>query len=219
MTTINGNAGPTPLTVTDYPSTSPTSSTSVDQASLLQPPENALLFSGDPGAMVAALTVMAGKEQSAGARADRRNAEIAQESAEQSKLSHMKDAADARLEAGIWSGAGQIGAGLAEGAEAGCTSSGNSAVTNQRVHAATSAEADGAKGGTQIVSSCFKHEADIADMQSAADDMKIGQAKRHYDDAADNVKDSRKLLSDAIDFYREYSSSKAQTELAAIHRA
>ncbi len=223
MTTIQGPTTPVTLTATAFSSSdSSPARGALEQASLLQPPENQLLFTGDLSEMIAALGVMAGKAEKKAIHADRLTAAKTQEAAEASKLSHMKDAAEARLQAGVWSGAGQAAAGVVEGVGAGCTNTSGSEIAkaqNQRVQGFSSLGADGLKGGTTIVSAFDKHDGDMADIGAAADDMKITQAKRAYDEATDGCKEAYKVVTDAIVFYREYSSTKAQTEQAAIHKA
>jgi len=43
--------------------------------------------------------------------------------------------------------------------------------------------------------------------------------KQVADDAHDTERDAKALLDKAIEFYKEYSDTKSQTMMAAIHRA
>jgi hypothetical protein len=179
---------------------------------VLEAPATELLSSGDAGATLAALMVLSGHSQDKLARASRDAAEKAEDAAFSRKIDDMKSAADARFAAGIADGIGKLGgaACAAEGARFDADSGA------ARTWGATGKESE-AVGG--LVSAGFKWQADRTEAKVAQDDREVTAAKRNWESSDGNVKDARKVMTDAIEFLKEYSSTKSQMQQASIHRA
>jgi hypothetical protein len=222
----------------------------------LLPGVNDLLLSGDPGAMMAALTMQSAHDEAKAARQQRQQAEVAQEAAEHAEIQDIRDKATLQLVQGVVSGvldaaqgACQLAAGLndahgaSEKAEASAEQTDleksgahyseehQDALThsikslNEGAASSTAASAkwngvgSAAGAAKTMVGGAFNFaiankEADEKMHASTADTF-----KRIADDAHDDEKDAKDLLSKALDFYKEYVDTKNQTALAATHRA
>jgi hypothetical protein len=96
----------------------------------------------------------------------------------------------------------------------------NTGVGDSKVAAAWWRGGGAAAGATRSVTDGLFNGA-ISDKDA---DVKMHEAsattfKQFADDAHDYEKDAKDLLSRALDFYKEYVDTKAQTAMAALHRA
>jgi hypothetical protein len=165
---------------------------------LLPDPARVLEESGDPGAQIAALAIQTGSSQRRVARdiRDTEEANEAREEAAQVKAIHDK-ATSMRTQAsfdGVMVCAEQASGGDKE-------------------------TATWFKGIQTVGDGLFKadqtdHDADAVAHASAAEHYKLGA--RNADDCK---KDAGDYIKAALDFYREYVSTQAQTQSAALHRA
>jgi outer membrane murein-binding lipoprotein Lpp len=179
---------------------------------LPDPTLTSLLASGDPGAMVAALCVKSGQseedcehkieETQTQIQEHEQAAEIAQM---HEKANDMRSAALAGAIAGCAGGLLTAGAGgLPDGAAGKATllASGKVIETAQEY-----IKANAAAHGEDLDADITQHK----DNAEAA-----GTAASH---AYDGARDAKKLLDAAIDFFREYSSSKEQSQAAALYKS
>jgi hypothetical protein len=83
-------------------------------AAPVMPEANELLFSGDPGAMLAALTMVTAKNEEKVSRQGRDEALDAQEKSERAEIQDLHDKANLQRAQGFFDGAMQIGKGLCD---------------------------------------------------------------------------------------------------------
>jgi len=236
----------------------------------LLPGVQSLLCSGDPGAMLAALTMQTAHDEAKQNRIDRDCWTKAEESEESNEIQALREKADLTRAQGIVGGALQVAqAGFSFGssmkglaadkladsaAEASAdgkserdmvSNFGDGVNQEQRAtmtNYAESREADARmltveSKGVQQTATYFKGTADLAgacktlsdglfggaitdkDTDSKAHDIAAQAFKKMADDAHDDEKDSKDLMSKALDFYKEYVDAKNQTAMAATHRA
>lgn len=209
------------------------------------PGVNALYTSGDPGAMLAALTMLCAHAQSQNARSQRDAAMKLEASTEAAEIQDMRDKANLQRLEGIVDGAcdvAQAGADMAQGMKA-------LDATEDRLRADTMDGSTHAKGTTEsnaLRTDAAKAENAAVGWKSSGEavaglksvlhgefdgamtdkdaDAKVHEAsaqafKEIADDAHDNEKDAKDLLNKALDFFKEYTDTKNQTALAASHRA
>jgi len=205
-----------------------------------------LVCSGDPGAMLAALTMQAADSEHDVSRKTRDAAMAAQEKADRAAVQDLHDKATLQRFQGLVDGALQIGQGAFD-LGAGL----NEASAASQQADATAKEADAKENGVKqsaasLNAGATKSKADAAwdhfgatafgAAKSVADglfsgaitdkdaDEKMHEAssatfKRIADDAHDNENDAKALFNKAVDFYKEYVETKNQTAMAATHRA
>jgi len=227
------------------------------------PELNQLACSGDPGAMLAALTMQAAKSEREVSRAQRDNAEKMQEADEAKEIQDLHDKADLVRIQGFVDGFTQIGSaalnlgsGLADAHAAGDQANAEDVqnkldaekagmtpnevqdhqvgfqqqqtqITNLKQDAA-SCKADsswqrfGAEGlgaGQKVADGLFQGAITDKDTDAKVHDMAAQAAKRMVDDARSDEGDAKQLMEKALEFYKEYSETRAQTMMAATHRA
>jgi hypothetical protein len=224
----------------DLPSVGTPTPETGDPAPDILPSVNALRVSGDPGAMLAALTMQSAHEQEETARAQRDDAMKAQASDDKAQIQDLHQKADLQRVQGIVDGACDVadaamdmaqGAKTAEATkdqiDADSYTKGSQQNTADRLAAAKADQAaSGWKSGTEAMNGlkAMMHgefDAEITDKDADAkqQDISAQAFKQMADDAHDNVKDAQELLNKALDFYKEYTDTKNQTLLAASHRA
>jgi hypothetical protein len=179
---------------------------------LLPDPVAEIAFSGDPGAMVAALVVKSAKGERDVARQTQDAEERIQDREEEEQVQAMHDKASMLREQAIASGVCEMASGAA---------SLTAATYSPQSREARGWEAGGrlAKAYGDITDNLGRAAAADQDATIAAHEHAAGHARRAVDEATDDVKDARKLLETAIEFYREYSSAQDQAKAAAIHRS
>ncbi len=190
----------------------------------VMPEVSALQFSGDPGAMLAALTMATAKSEGDVARQQRDDAMSAQDKSEALEIHDMRDKANLQRVQGVVDGALQITAGLCdlgkginEAKEVGAT---GSDLKDDKLRAAWLGGGSAAcKAGQSVADGLFNGAITDKDADAKMHAASADAFKRMADDAHDNEKDAKELLTKALDFYKEYVDTKNQTTLAATHRA
>ncbi|HEY1955205.1 MAG TPA: hypothetical protein VGH28_06320 [Polyangiaceae bacterium] len=236
----------------------------------LLPGVSQLACSGDPGAMLAALTMQTAHSEEKVSRMQRDACERAEENDEAAEIKDLREKADLTRLQGIVGGALQL---TQAAMQFGSSMKSLSADNLKQDAADASADAKGeradaqnfAKGlndgqagamedyakqcdgqaaalthqanGVQATASWYSGGASLAGATKTLADGLFGgaitdkdtDAKQHdiaaqsfkqmADDAHDDEKDAKDLLSKALDFYKEYVDTKNQTTMAAIHRA
>ncbi|HEY8041391.1 MAG TPA: hypothetical protein VIF15_16410 [Polyangiaceae bacterium] len=191
-------------TIPLVPPTPASTSTTVPDAGPppLPDPLDALALSGDPGAELAALAVESGQAQRRSARAARDACEAAEVHEQDAEIAAMRQKADDLRVEGLIEGAGMAAQGV--GAVGGDATKGVGLM---------------AGGAAKVVAT--GRGADAAN--DDADATLHKNAAAHAKDAADAMHDTWKEGADyvkaALDFYREYTSTQAQSRSAALHRA
>jgi len=172
---------------------------------------NMLTSSGDIGAEMAALAVQSGQEQKDVARASRDADEAAEEHEEDQEVQAMRQKADdIRSEAlldGIGTaaeGIGMIGAGFSSTPQVGERWQGGGKLVAAGMHIG-----GGDKGAHEAAD-----DATAAQHAAAAD-----HAKSAAEDMHDAARDASDYVKTAVEFYRDYVSTEAETRAAALHRA
>jgi hypothetical protein len=181
-----------------------------------------LLASGDPGAEMAALAVEEGNHE----RTFETHARDAYEQAEaheddQEVAAMRQKAEDIRTDAmkegfGMMAGGAFDIAGGIETANVGST---------QASQQGAAGEGAALRGGGEVVKGLATTWAAGDKAAQATDDANAAQHKAHADlakDAAEDLHDAAKDAGDyvkaALDFYRDYVSTQAQTQGAALHK-
>jgi hypothetical protein len=177
--------------------------------SLLPPPMQALVTSGDLGAQIAGLLAQIGHEQKKAAHAAREAAEAAQRAAEERELQAMRNRADAKLAAGVAGGVMEVASGLVLGS--GASGSGRELA---------------AQCGSKAIDGMSKAEvalinlgADEADEKAKVASNAVSREKSSVDDARTAEKDAKDTINKALDLYKEYQGAKADAQRAAFLKA
>lgn len=233
------------LSVGDTSNVSQPASTPTQDTPDLMPGVNQLMCSGDPGAIMAALTMQTAHDQEQVSRTQRDQAERAQEGAERAEIADLHAKADLMRAQGIADGVceiAQAGMDFASGVKGLDATSDKLKAdnmdkdlhpkgtneSNELRDAGNHAEcaANGWKSGGEamggvksIVHGFFDAEITNKDADSKEHDMQAQAFKQMADDAHDAENDAKSLLDKALDFYKEYVDTKNQTTMAAIHRA
>lgn len=206
------------------------SATAIESPSLLKSVD-AMVSSGDPGAAIAALAIKAGRDQREVTRAQRDAEDKAEVAATDRQVASMHHKADMILAAGIAQGASEMASGAMTMGSAACQYRSDteklSNTTSAQQASASDAKAAGLyKGGSQLatatgslVSAYFKSEEAKADADATEAEHEASRAKRATEDLHDDMGDAQKLVEKALDFYKEYKSTKDQTALAASRRS
>ncbi|HSQ66548.1 MAG TPA: hypothetical protein VLM85_25180, partial [Polyangiaceae bacterium] len=74
-------------------------------------------------------------------------------------------------------------------------------------------------GLDKIADGLFQGAITDKDTDAKVHDMAAQAAKRMVDDARSDEGDAKQLMEKALEFYKEYSETRAQTMMAATHRA
>jgi hypothetical protein len=114
MTTIDSSSIRVQSNYTEPTSSEPHESAPVDAPSVMPDALNELQCSGDPGAMLAALTMTMAKEQNETARSQRNQAMAAQEKADDAQIQDMRDKANLQRVQGLVDGAMQLAQGACD---------------------------------------------------------------------------------------------------------
>jgi hypothetical protein len=218
------NASVTVAVNTVSASQSATPPATTENPSALMPEVASLQCSGDPGAMLAALTMMTAKNERETASKQRDAAMSAQEKSEAAEIQDLHDKATLQRWQGAVDGALQIGEGVCDVGkgidEAKQVTDTGADLKNDKVDAAwLGGGSTFCKAAQSISHGLFQgaitdKEADEKIHEASADSY-----KKMAEDAHDDEKDAKDLMSKALDFYKEYTDTKNQTAMAAIHRA
>jgi hypothetical protein len=175
----------------------PTSGTT---SSMLPDPMSALLSSGDPGAMVAALVAKSGQAQRAVRDQVRRSEDAVQDAAEKSQVANMRAQAKAMENSAVMMGVMTMASGACAAA--------------------------GSKPGADIMDGIGKsvagfYDAEVKSLEARAteDEHRAARAERNVKNADEGIDDANRLIDKALEFYKEYTSGKNQAVQAATHRA
>lgn len=214
----------------------------VDTLPPTDPRLDTLLATDDPGAAMAGLLLVAGKQRRDSARISRDASYAAEEAAQQEEVGHMRSSANIAFASGLAQGAMQ----LASAAD----SAGNAYLTSQagdlkneasRAHSegnfgseyyltqqsnraglqAGLLDASGkGAGATGTLAGAFgKLATDAEDREAKAAANKATAMKRSADGASEDVRDAEASLKKALDLYKEWQATKNACLSAAIHRA
>jgi hypothetical protein len=185
-------------------------------ASLLPDPNDALALSSDPVAALAELAVKTGNTERDTASKARAAEQQVEKTQDDLQVQAMRDKADDIRTSGMVEGIGMMaGAGLSMAAAGNVLPNGQMSADGRRLDAAS--KFTGAL--TEIRSSASKANEAMDDANAAAHKAGADQAKSAADDAHDGKKDAGDFISAALDFYREYTSSKSAERNAALHRS
>jgi hypothetical protein len=199
----------TPSTVTDTPSSSSPAAAAPTTSSLL--PEPSPMLGADMGAEIAALALKTGQlQQDINTKAAETQDSI-QDAADAAQVSTMHDEAST-MRAGAWeSGLFQIGAGVSSLASAGVSSSGATGSAN--------AISQAMQSGSTLAGGLNKAAETDSEALATAQKALADAAQRSGSAARDGQKNASDFVQAAIDFYREYQSTKAEAQAAALHGA
>lgn len=187
--------------------------------SLLPEPEAAL---ANVGQLVAELAIESAFARRKGTRDARSIAERAMEGAQRAELAALQRAADERYAAAKVEAWTQIGAGGLVSASAGCSVAGNSArncLLAQSDLAVREGLAPILKGIGGLHSSGLKNNADAAEQAATAARYAASSLGKLIEQAVDDEKSTQESVRKALDFLREYESTRSQSQAAALHRA
>ncbi len=183
-----------------------------DVTPLLQnPEETALTCSGDLGAAIAAMLLIASKNQRAAAREAKEAALASEVAAHRSRIDNMEKAAEKRFVGGMTSGFTTIGAGGMTLAGGTC-----SEMSNQKKFEGGGKAGDGAG---KVAEAFFARDASEADRAAETDEQAAKQAGRTIERAIDDAKDANDLLRRAMEHYKEFLTAKEDAKRAALFRA
>ncbi len=155
-------------------------------------------FIGDPGAEIAALAVEQGSAERTTARAARAAEEELEEHEDAAAVQAMHDKASS-MRTQAWFDAG------ATCAKASCDQD----KTDTELVAAGQKLGDGLFAAGQVND----------DANAKAHEAAAAGAKDGAQDDTEAIGDASEYIKAALDYYREYASTQAQTSTAAIHRA
>jgi len=185
---------------------------------LLLPSPVETMMSGDMGADIAALAVKSGQvERELDTKATETEDTI-QDEADQAQVATMHDEATT-MRSGAWeSGLMQVGAGACEIGAAGFSSA-KAGAPPPKIVGILKGFADGLNGGGTIAGGLSKAAATDTEALATAQKAIADSAQRSGQTARDAQKADSDFVQAAIDFYREYQSTKAQAQAAALHGA
>jgi hypothetical protein len=103
--------------------------------------------------------------------------------------------------------------------EASITALGAGAASDQRTATYLTGTSAAFNAGKSVADGLFGGATTDKDADAKAHDVAANTFKQMGDDAHDAENDAKDLMNKAMDFYKEYLDTKAQTAMAAIHRA
>jgi hypothetical protein len=192
-------------------------------SNMLPTGDQALLdFGGDVGASVAAMMLLHARETREGTSEARAAEERNIEAQEARQVQAMHDQADQIRAAGLWEGTSNIVAGVL-GVGAGAVTLNGETLRSGELVTSAQGRVEYLNGSAKVVvgSGNVFAAIDKADAQNAeADGVAAGNrseaAKRRLADLNDAAKDAQELTRTAIDFYRDATRTKADTDRAAV---
>jgi hypothetical protein len=211
----------TPL---DGPS-SGTSSRAVG-ASALPDPTPPIVPITDLGAELAALIVKSGQTARQQDEQERAADEKAEDKADNAQVAALRQKASDIESEGLVdglstmaSGALQLGSAV-NTAQSSVAPAGSQAAADLKIRAAGFAfQGTLVKGEGDIEGSTYKAAQANDDANATAHSADASRAKRAEDAESDDIKSDRDLISAAVDFYKEYTGTKAQEQAAVAHIA
>jgi hypothetical protein len=169
----------------------------------------------DPGDMLAALAIENGKAERTAAHQERDAEEAAEAQANAAEVQAMHDEASSVRAQGFFDAATAV-AGAVIGvtcAQPACAAAGNKPSPLGIVGGHLS------DGVEKLGDGFWKAAQHDDEASAAADKASAGQHADAAKDASDAAADANAAMSAALDFDRNYASTEAQTQLAALHRA
>jgi hypothetical protein len=192
-------------------------SSSAELGSLLPDPVGVGSFGGDIGAELAALAVKTGQAQEDGARTERDTDEQMEVKEDNAEVADMHAKAGDIRNAGIVDGVGMMAQGAAGiGGASFALQFPGSAKADMAIGEGAGQLLDGA---AKIGSAFYNADGANRDADAAAHRANADQFKTAAEDMHDAQKSGADFVSAALDFYKEYSSSVADANKAAIHAA
>lgn len=179
------------------------------------PPAATLMPDPEPGAdvglIIAKLIIENAFTSRMQARTDRKRATEAMVAAHKRQISHMRDAAEERYTAAkleAWGKIGEGAYGVAGGATmaAGSEGGGKAACSFGQV----------GSGVTSLAAQGHRHGSDELDADAKAAENDAAQRERLIEAADDDAKEAREYTRAAIDFLREFQSTRTKSLSSAI---
>jgi hypothetical protein len=168
-----------------------------------------MLTSGDPGKELAAMVALHARDQKKLSQKIRNAEEKAQEDAEKAEIAAMREETEKKFQAAIVSGFMSMAA----------------ATTSFGAAGTQGADAARWKGGGQLLEAQSKMmvagmdaEAGTAKTAARENEQIASRHKREAEEAGDSERDAQKMLDRALDFYKEYTQAKSDSQRAAIMR-
>jgi len=149
------------------------------------------------------------------ARQDRQHGTEAMVAAQSEQIAHMRAAAEERYAAAKLEAWGKIGDGVF-GVTGGCVTAGGSAPANAGIGSAIGSGGHVFAGGFSLAASSNKHAGDELEADAKAAENHATQLKRQVEGADDDIKEARDHMRAAIDFLREFESTKTKSLSSAI---
>ena len=208
--------------------------------SILRDGMRELMTSGDPGAALAALVVAMGRTERKSDQAMKDRAESLQENEEHAQIDEMQKKATTALVSGVVSSAATAASGAMTAAASFNTIKADrigADVKDMPKDAPTKATLLDQQTSLQNGATKFKEGADLTsatsklttgaldyvasghDIAATAHSHAASHAKSAVEDARDDVQGASKLIDKALEFYKEYKSTKDQTTQIASRRA
>lgn len=170
-----------------------------------------LITNGDPGEEMAAIAVENGETERTLAHQERDTEEAAEARADAAQVQAMHDEASSLRAQGVFDAATSVvGACLAVA----CPPAASGAPTVQGLVAGHLSD-----GVEKLGDGLWKAAQHDDEARATADKADANQHENAAKDAADAAGDANASISAALDFDRNYTSTAAQTQLAALHRA
>jgi hypothetical protein len=174
--------------------------------------------------VIARLTIENAFTERKEAKDERRAADAALAAAERDQIADLREEADQRLSAARTEACGKIAegacgvvGGLCSGGAFGADlHDGASRAKAEGWGSAVSALGKALGGAAGLVASGQRHDADLANATAKGAEMQVTEEKHRYDDADDDIKTAREHARSALDFLREYESTKAKSMEASI---
>ncbi len=188
-------------------------------ATTLLPEPMTVLAGADMAAQITALAVKAGQEQQDIDTKSTEAEDAVQDQADQAEVATMHEEAST-IRAGAWeSGILQISAGACTIASAAESVGANAGSKAAGIATGLKGSADILNGAATLAGGLSKAAGTDLEAQAAGSKALADAAERSGATARDSRKDASAFVQAAIDFYREYQSTKAQSEAAAVHAA
>ncbi len=221
---ISGSAGVSP-TYDTTPAVGGNATGAADGAALPSP-STQLVPVADLGAQLAALLIKSGQNERDIDDKMRAADEKQEDDAESAQVASMRQKASDIESEGLVEGLTTIGAGAmqlgsaVDSAQSSMQPAGSPASADLKTQAAAwSFEGTLLKGEGDIAGTSFKGAQATDDANATADGATASHAKRAADDASDDMKSARDFINSAVDFYKQYTETKAQEQAALVHGA
>lgn len=204
MTTVHRTSGSSAV---NYIGANETSASGPAAMPLLDEPS----ASGDIGLMIATLVIDNAFTSRIRARQDRQDATNAMIAAQKDQIAHMRDAAEERYAAGQLEAGGKIWAGMF-GIAGGAATAGN----EEGVGKIYSSIGEIGAGAASLDAKSSARAGELLDADAKAAENEASQQKRIIEAADDDIKEARDYTRAAIDFLREFQSTKTKSLSSAI---